>query len=200
MRLMVIDILAEHYDGCYVEGAQTLEEALSTIGSNSFDLVIIDPGLPGFRVDVEEDRLHVVSRIVKASHGAKHIVLTSTDSKTEAGAMLKLGINGYLAKRGLSRTRLLAQLAKATPGNFTVQLAEELADTSSRPRQFSLTDLTRRERQVMELMMERPKGQKRKDVYQLAAEIYKIEPSTAEQYFKSAIRKLRMRGHPLGDI
>jgi DNA-binding NarL/FixJ family response regulator len=185
MRLTVMEIVEEHFQGCNVQGAQTLEGALAIMRRDRFDLVIIDPGLPGFNPNKEEDRLSVVSQAVKASPGAKHIVLTGTDSEAEAATMQQLGIDGYAAKIGLSRIRLKEVLAEVAPNSFTLQLA----DISSQRRHFGLGELTRRERQVMELMMDRPKGQKRKEVYQKMATTHQIDASTAEQYFKSAVRK-----------
>ncbi|MCX8571096.1 response regulator [Aminobacter sp. MET-1] len=106
MRLTVMEIIEEHFSGCNVEGAQTLEAALALLKPNAFDLVVIDPGLPGFNPGLDEDRVSVVTQIVKASPHAKHLVLTGTDSETEADVMREIGINGYVAKIGLSRLRL----------------------------------------------------------------------------------------------
>lgn len=196
MRLTIMEIVEEHYSGCNAEGARTLEAALAILHGNSFDLVVIDPGLPGFEPTGAEDRLSVVSQIVNASPNARHIVLTGSDSDSEALAMKHLGVDGYVAKVGLSRPRLKSLLSEISADTFSIHLA----DITIERRQLGLANLTKREQQIMEMMMDRRSGMKRKAVYEQMANFYKIDVSTAEQYFKSAVKKLRDRGHRLHDI
>ncbi|MCX8571095.1 hypothetical protein [Aminobacter sp. MET-1] len=88
-------------------------------------------------------------------------------------------------------------LEEIVPDTFALQLA----DLSSQRRHVGgLGELSRREKQVVEMMISRPTGQKRKEVYLKMAEVYEIEVSSAERYFKNAIRKMRKQGHSVGDI
>lgn len=68
---------------------------------DSFDLIIIDPGLPGFDLMILIDRMTVIDRIIKAAPDSLCIVVTGSDSIPEAEALRERGVAGYLAKTGL---------------------------------------------------------------------------------------------------
>lgn len=103
MRLALMEELRLGIENCAVLGAETLEIALSALHVSSFNLIIIDPGLPGFDPMAPADRLEVIDRVIKAAPDALYIVITGSDDALEADAMRKRGIAGYLAKTDWSR-------------------------------------------------------------------------------------------------
>ncbi len=66
MRLALMDQISTAFANAAVLGAQTLEIALYELAKENFDLVIIDPGLPGFDPTSQVERLSLVSRIIEA--------------------------------------------------------------------------------------------------------------------------------------
>lgn len=48
MRLALMAELKENVTDCYIAGAQTFELAKQLLDEGEFDIVIVDPGLPGF--------------------------------------------------------------------------------------------------------------------------------------------------------
>ncbi len=82
MRLALISELKAALRDCIVQGAATWEIASGLLREHSFDLVIIDPGLPGFDPTSPQHRLAVVKAVVDASPDALHIVVTGSDSVT----------------------------------------------------------------------------------------------------------------------
>jgi len=75
-------------------------EAIDSVKSNAFDLVIIDIKMPGI------DGLEAIRQIKKVKPAQKIIVLTGYESTSIAGEASKLGINSYLTKP-IGREKLL---------------------------------------------------------------------------------------------
>ncbi|TIU61368.1 MAG: response regulator transcription factor, partial [Mesorhizobium sp.] len=55
MRLALMDQIRASLGNCVVLGAETLEIAARELRSAEFDLVVIDPGLPGFDPTLDAD-------------------------------------------------------------------------------------------------------------------------------------------------
>lgn len=123
MRLALMDQISTAFENAAVLGAQTLEIALYELAKENFDLVIIDPGLPGFDPTSQDDRLSVVSRIIEASPTALHAVITGSDNTAEADQFRGLGAVAYLGKTGLEPGMLSDVLDDISTSGFSIRLS-----------------------------------------------------------------------------
>lgn len=190
MRLALMAELRAGLRDCYVAGAQTLQLARQLLKEDQFDLVITDPGLPGFDPVSRHDRLHVVETIIEAAPGATHIVVTGSDDEAEALACRLLGARGYVCKTGLSQGELPLVLEQIDRGGFSIQLSD--LDASKLDVRFPT--LTPREDEILAMMMHRKTGTKRREVFYKMASKAGINAASAERYYKQARAKLLKMG------
>ena len=190
MRLALIAELKAGFPDCYIAGVQTFELAIHLLAGEDFDVVIIDPGLPGFDPMSSTDRLHVVERIVQLAPEALHLVVTGSDTKAEAAACKSLGVAAYLGKTGLSEGALGQVMKQITRDGFSLRHSLAIAQTPD----IHFPGLTPREQQVMAMMMCRRPGMKRRDVFAGMAAHTAIDAASAERYYKQARAKLLKRG------
>lgn len=190
MRLALIAELKAGFPDCYIAGVQTFELAIRLLGDEEFDMVIIDPGLPGFDPISSSDRLGVVERIVRAAPDARHIVVTGSDTMAEAATCKALGVSAYLGKTGLSEGALGQVLKQITRDGFSFRHSLAAACLP----EIHFPGLTPREQQVMAMMVGRQPGMKRRDVFEGMAARAAIDAASAEKYYKQARSKLLKRG------
>ena len=190
MRLALINELKAALRNCIVQGAATWEIASGLLRDHSFDLVMIDPGLPGFDPTSPQQRLAVVKAVVDASPQALHIVVTGSDSIEEGEECRKLGANAYVGKTGLDRDTLSSLIEKISDTRFSLSLSAVKSETP----EFYYSGLTPREQEIIDFMRRRPKGVKRKEVYEEMGDRFGIDPYTVEKYYKQARAKLLKNG------
>ena len=190
MRLALIGELKAALRDCIVQGAATWEIASGLLREHSFDLVIIDPGLPGFDPTSPQHRLAVVKAVVDASPDALHIVVTGSDSVEEGEACRMLGANAYVGKTGLDRDTLSSIIDEISDTRFSLSLSAVKAVTP----EFYYSGLTPREQEIIDFMRSRPKGVKRKEIYEKMGDRFGIDPYTVEKYYKQARAKLLKNG------
>lgn len=193
MRLALMDQIRASLGNCVVLGAETLEIAARELGSAEFDLVVIDPGLPGFDPTLDADRVAVVGTIIEASPSAIHIVVTGSDKDSEAEIFRQIGAAGYLGKTGLEPGVFSDVLDDISTNGFAVRLSR-VAMTQPDVR-YSV--LTPREQEIIDMMTRREPGMTRTQFYQVMADRLGIDPSSAEKYYKQARAKLMKNGHRL---
>ncbi|MBP0440404.1 response regulator [Tianweitania sediminis] len=190
MRQALIVELKDSLGDCIIAGAQTYALAQSALADEMFDVVLIDPGLPGFDPTSSDQRLRVVEAIVRAAPSAVHIVITGSDNDKEAAACRELGVAAYLGKTGLPRGGLGKVLEQVARDEFSLRYSSANAQAT----EVHISGLTPRESRITELMMQRRPGERRKDVFVKMAEELRIEPNSAERYFKQARAKLLKYG------
>ncbi|KFC70185.1 transcriptional regulatory protein TctD [Devosia sp. LC5] len=193
MRLALMDQISTAFENTAVLGAQTLEIALYELAKENFDLVIIDPGLPGFDPTSQDDRLSVVHRIIEASPAALHVVITGSDNMTEAEQFRGLGAVAYLGKTGLEPGMLGDVLDDISTSGFSIRLSKV---TMTVPDYFH-SALTPREQEVITLMARREPGMSRTQIYEQVAGKLGIDRDSAEKYFKKARAKIMKSDHKL---
>jgi len=191
MRLTLMDELRSVLVDGVVRGARTLDEALDLSQEHKFDLVLIDPGLPGVRGNSKSARLTVVGEIIDSAPEALHIVITGSDDRGEAQACEKLGASAYASKVGLDRDRLRDLISQMATSSF-VAFYSEIRSLGSP--EFRYAGLTSREQEIVDLMTQEEMGTKRADVYRSIGERLRISSDSAESYFKRARAKLLRRG------
>ncbi|TSD87016.1 response regulator transcription factor [Mycobacterium sp. KBS0706] len=195
MRLSLINELKRYFRSCIVLGAATWETAAALMAESDFDLVITDPGLPGFDPTAPSHRLAVIREAVEACPRALHVVITGSDKMEEGLAAQKLGANAYIAKTGLDGDRLVAALQRISEEGFYISLSE----IPNRPPEYHYSALTPREQDIIDYMRRRSSGVKRKDIYESMGERFGIDPYTVEKYYKQARAKLLRNGvYPKG--
>lgn len=190
MRLALIAEIKASLSECIMLGAPTLRVALELMSGEDFDLVVIDPGLPGVDPTSSESRQAVVEQIIDASPGAIHLVVTGSDSISEAETYKRIGVAGYLGKTGLGRDVLATILQDISNTGFSIRLSNISASASD----FHYSRLTQREQEVIDLMRRRERGMKRRDIYKQMAEQLGINAETIEKYYKQARAKLLKQG------
>ncbi|OOO52417.1 hypothetical protein BS630_04225 [Rhizobium laguerreae] len=190
MRLALIQELKDRLIGSVLLGAPTLEIAKTLMKSGGFNLVLIDPGLPGVDPTSQVDRFSVIRQVVDASPSAIHVVITGMDSLAEANHCRRYGVAGYVSKTGLISGLLAEVLQEISQNGFSIQISdkEQLAVD------FYYSGLTGREQETLNAMRRRERGAKRKDVYEQISERIGVDPASIEKYYKQARAKLLRRG------
>nr|WP_281722386.1 response regulator [Nitrosomonas nitrosa] len=196
MRLALIAEVKAGYRDCYIAGASTFDAAIRLLVTELFDLVIIDPGLPGIDPASRPDRLRMVERIRDASPGATHVVITGSDDNEEAMACERLGVRIYLAKTGLRPGKLHKLLAETSSEQFSLRLSQVDGHLSER----RFPTLVPRQDQIMTMMMDREPGVKRCEVYAEMARKENISIESVQKYYKQARAKLRKIGQLPKDL
>ncbi|WP_416409765.1 DNA-binding response regulator [Agrobacterium rosae] len=175
---------------CRIFGAQSLCVATELLSKISFDLIAMEPGMSEARRASAAARLAMISNIVALSPKSSHLVATSEDSHSEAENCKKLGVLGYAAKVGLRRDTLEHILLAIEKREFIAHLSSTVLFTPD----IYYASLTPREQEIVNLMIARNPGVKRKDVYEEMGNRCGINVCSAEKYFKQARAKLQQLG------
>ncbi|MGO7564867.1 response regulator [Rhizobium johnstonii] len=190
MRLALIQELKDRLIGSVLLGAPTLEIAKTLMKSEDFNLILIDPGLPGVNPMSQVDRLWVIKQVVDASPSAIHVVITGLDSIAEANHCRRYGVAGYVSKTGLMSGLLAEVLQEISQNGFSIQIW----DTEQLAVDFHYSGLTNREQEILDSMRRRKSGTKRKEVYEQISERIGVDPASIEKYYKQARAKLLRQG------
>lgn len=191
--LMRISLLAELkliFQHCMVFGAQNLRVAEDLLSMMSFDLIAVEPGISETGCASAAHRLAMISKIIAVSPKSMHLVITSADTGREAENCKQLGILGYTGKVGLTRSTLESILSKMLRREYVAHFSHPVKD---RP-DICYTSLTPREQEIVNLMIARRPGVKRKVVYEEMGNRCGIAVCSAEGYFKQAKAKLQQCG------
>ncbi|GAB1584201.1 hypothetical protein PPNSA23_41440 [Phyllobacterium phragmitis] len=176
--------------GCIVYGAGTFEMALNLLATETFDLVVIDPGLPGFDPTSKAARFSVVEQIIEASPTAIHMVITGSDTVDEWHEVQRLGAVAYLGKTGLNREVIARVLEEISAKGMAIHFSEVQMTTC----EYHYSGLTPREQEIIDWMRRRPSGMKRKEIYEQMGMHFDIDAGSVEKYYKQARAKLMRTG------
>ncbi|MCB1470826.1 MAG: response regulator transcription factor [Rhizobiaceae bacterium] len=190
MRRALIHELRGRLRNAMIAGASSLDVAKGLLKQHAFNVVVIDPGLPGYDPTSRQDRFRIVRSIVEASPSAMHIVITGSDNREEAKSFGLLGIRSYLGKTGLQPGQLSEVLEEIETGEYTVRLSSDANQTA----EMLLPYLGPRENEVIVSMMCREPGVKRIQVFEEIARKYNISSESVEKYYKTAKVKLKKAG------
>jgi len=175
-------LLEKHTGLTVVGGAENGRQALELTKRLSPDVVVMDIGLPGL------NGIETTRQILAGHPGVKVIALSMHSDKRYVIQMLKAGASGYLLKNCASDELVRAIHAVLADQRFLSQgIAQTLVDHVVRDSGGSagtaFTDLTAREREVLQLLAE---GMTSK---QIAREI-SVAVKTVETYRRDIMRKL----------
>jgi DNA-binding response OmpR family regulator len=140
-------------DGYAVDHVESAERAKMALHSESFDLAIVDIGLP------REDGLQLVRDLRRKGRNLPVLMLTARDGLSDRVNALDLGADDYLTKpfqvaELLARCRALLRRANGLAstqlvfGNLKLDLAHKEATHGDVP-----VDLTRREWSILECLV-----------------------------------------------
>lgn len=203
MRILIADdhevvrhgirALLESHDGWEVVGeAVTGRQAVDEAQELQPDLVIMDISMP------EMNGLEATRHIRKELPEAEVLVLSVHDSEQLVREVLEAGARGYVLKSDAGRDLIAAveTLCRHKPF-FTAKISEMMmegfikAGTPSEPGKPSLSVLTAREREIVQLLAE---GQSNKEV----ADTLGISVKTVETHRSHVMAKLNL--HSMSDL
>jgi DNA-binding NarL/FixJ family response regulator len=167
-----------------------MPQAMEMLETNQFDLVIIDPGMPGYDPRSQADRIAVVQTIVDLSPNAIHFVITGSDTDDEWCALQKLGVSAYLAKNHIRPGSMIDVLDDFANDGLSVRFSDE---TTALP-EFVYSALTPREQEIVNWVRQRPAGKSRREIYDELGDRLNINADSAEKYYKRARAKLLKTG------
>lgn len=190
------DSLRRHFkiSGNQVFQALSYSAAISALQDNSFELIIIDPGMPDFGTLKEDDntRMMIIKTIVHSSPSSLHLVITGRFSAREAEACRKMGTNGYLSKSRLNAPMLANILDQMCNSDFVTHTGDEIFSNVI----VTDPDLTIAEEECLQWVQQRPNFMKRKDLFVLMAKHFGFKsPDIAEQKYKRARSKVLAKIH-----
>jgi DNA-binding NarL/FixJ family response regulator len=173
-----IRALIEEHNGWSICGeAVTGREAVLKAMLHKPDLVILDVGMP------EMNGLEAARQIHRAVPTAKILVLTVHEVDRLAEDFVEAGASGYLVKADTGRTLVDAVTTLLHGGTYFSGRLQRADDDADAPYKPPRTRLTRREREVLQLLAE---GKSNKDI----GIALRISTKTAETHRARLMAKL----------
>jgi DNA-binding NarL/FixJ family response regulator len=162
------DVVATAHDG-----AQLLEETARL----QPDLILVDISMPLL------NGIEATRKILAAAPSAKIIIVTQHSDRRYVQAAFSAGARGYVLKHSAA-PELVQAIHEVLAGRFYIAAAIEAPrngrlDPNSNPAEFFASELTPRQREVLQLIAE---GRQAKQI----AAILKISPKTVE-FHKAAL-------------
>lgn len=165
-------VLARLEEQVAVVAVRSCEEALEALrGAGTFDLVLLDLGLPGLKGHTAFEAVH------KRARGAAVVIVTSVEPTAESLALLRAGARGYVHKRASSH-ELLAVLRFVLAGGTHIPMAA--LDARRDGEEISLTP---RQREVLALVA---RGHSNREI----AQSLRISEATVRVHVSSVMRAL----------
>ena len=183
-------------DGCAVDVFGDGERALAAAGRETFDLLILDIGLPGM------DGFELLRRLRAAGHREPVLVLTARDAVSDRVHGLELGADDYMAKpfampELVARVRALVRRSRAQAGPRIVHGPLEM-DTVARRVYLNREplELAAREWAVLEVLLARVEKIVSKEaiIQAVASWNDELTPNAIEVY----VSRLRAKLEPAG--
>ncbi|MDJ0702958.1 MAG: EAL domain-containing protein [Leptolyngbyaceae cyanobacterium MO_188.B28] len=113
--------------------AERFDEAVTVLGKNSFDVVLLDLHLP------DGQGLDLIKQLKKLAPQTPIIVLTGLQNQTIATAALQEGAQDYLVKSDTFSPRRLAQLGYVDVGNLLVQRLQYAIERAELTKQLAIS-------------------------------------------------------------
>ncbi len=172
MRILIVDdhlvvregmaqLLASTFPAVELFEATDARSALSTYSEGSFDLVILDIGLPGV------DGFTLLQKLFALNDRVRVLMFSAHTEAGYVGRALRLGARGYISKAAPADELIAAVKAIAAGSRYVeAELATELAAVSEK----APSALTRREEEVLRLLAE---GNSLQEIAKQARRTYK---------------------------
>lgn len=183
MRLAIKREVKDHKPQARVTLLAQLDEALEVIGNQSFDLIIIEIGIPG-------GSMHTIREMRATGRAGKILVYSSMSEATYALPAVSSGAHGFLSKDGTGdelRIAIDMVLDSKTYFSKTIQeslLSRVIANVDASDHN-PLQTLTPRERLVVHLLLQ---GNKIRAI----AEMLDLKESTVSTFKANVFKKLQV--------
>lgn len=183
-------------EGYAVDWVQTGTAALNAPVSETFDLIILDLGLPGI------DGLSLLKAWRTRKLSTPVLILTARDSLETKVAGLDSGADDYLTKP-FERAELMARLRsllrrshQASQADSQIRFGDITLDTATHSVTYKgeVINLAKREFALLHILIERPGRVFSKD--QLQQAIYSWDDDVASNTLEVYIHNLRKKFHP----
>jgi len=176
VRQGLVATLDDETDFQVVGAASSAEEAVTLVGQQRPDLVLLDLELPGM------SGVEAIPRLREASPSTRILVFTAYDTDERVLSAVRAGAGGYLLK-GAAVTEITSAIRAVAGGGTALapSAAAKLADAVRAPR--GAGPLTAREREVLRLVAQGFPGK------QIAGALG-ISERTVKFHTASLIRKL----------
>ena len=160
--------------------AYTAAEALETVASDRFDLILMDIGLP------DGNGLSVGAQIVAEHDDVKVLAVTALEDRDAAVQSIRSGFHGYITK-DTDLTRFLAAIDSALSGQVVMPRRLMRNETANRGDSMAalIASLTAREREILALLTEGMSGEH-------IAEALGISQNTVRTHVQSILTKLQV--------
>jgi len=194
IRVVIVDdhaifragVKAELEKGVDVVGeASTVREAVSLIGKQKPDVVLLDVHMP------DGGGQEVIRQTLPEAEGTRFLALSVSDAPEDVVAIVRTGARGYVTK-SISGPELIDAITRVSQGDavFSPQLAGFVLDAFTGNDEQTLADaeldqLTPREQEVLRLIA-------RGYLYKEIARRLGISIKTVEAHASSVLRKLQL--------
>lgn len=159
MRILVVDdhpqiifatraILKSFDERAEVESSDNLDDALAAAGRASFDLVMLDLGIPGC------SGLEALVRFRERFPSQPVVVVSGSDEPRMMSQAISQGAAGFIPKSAATTDRFMAALRLVLSGGTYVPPEALLARDEEKSARAALPKLTGRQDQVFALVME----------------------------------------------
>lgn len=199
IRLLVIEdnrllrdgitaMLKKHADVAVVASLGTAENVLKNVRDLKPNIILLDLGLRS------QNSLEVVRSIKKKAGDVKIIVMDLVPAEAEILDFVRAGVSGFILKDAtisdfLNTIRSVARGVKVLPSHLTgslfSQIVEHAVNGKGTARLIEAVRMTRRERQVIELIAD---GMSNKDI----AERLHLSTYTVKSHVHNILEKLAM--------
>lgn len=162
-----------------VEGFRSAEEFLVSSSRSTFDLLLIDLLLPNM------SGLDCIQEIRSAGESPTIVVLTSINSEENIFRALMLGATGFILKSEMENLPNLIRILKEGGAVISPTIALRVAKSFQRtpPAEMIESDLTRREKQILDELI---RGRTEKEV----ADLFQLSVHTVRTHVKNIYSKL----------
>jgi DNA-binding NarL/FixJ family response regulator len=146
-RLALREVLARLPELDVVAEAGTVGEAMECLAQRAYDIAIVDLVLPDGR------GLALVNHVLNAQPECRVLVLSAVDEPTRMAEILRAGASGY-ALKSQPVSEIVDALHAVIAGRRSVpeEAREEIDALLNSPNAWPIERLTRREREVFELI------------------------------------------------
>lgn len=178
VRLGTVILIREMYPDALIAEARTFDEALTLLGARSFDLLLLDIGLPG------GDNLQMIEAVQLRRPDIPILIFSNYSELLYARRYMQAGAKGYLQKNATqeeikSAIRRTLNKEKYISAALQQQLLDDILDPT-REKKGDLDLLSNREMEVMKLMI---KGMSPTDIKQALNIRYSTVSTYKERIF-----------------
>lgn len=164
-----------------IDAVTSADQALDVLRSQEIDVVITDMNMP------EKNGMYLIKQALSEDIHAKFIALTMIDDAGTVVQALEAGADGYLLKNTSLKELMNAIEVVSMGDSFVSPAINSMMVSYLRNQNKIVPDLTKRERQVLKLVVQ---GQTSKEI----ADTINLSVDTIKFHRKNVLSKLNLSG------